>query len=1036
MRHFIFICFLLLTAYSACSQKATITEGKRQLITYPFSDPNPVPILTQNDKIYPYFTYEGYSHDGKQQDWKVITLENEHIEVFVLPEVGGKVWGAIDKSNDEEFIYRNEVMKFRNISMRGPWTSGGIEFNFGLIGHHPSTATPVDYVIQEHENGSVSCTVGNIDLPSRTQWRVTILLEKDKSAFETKAVWFNPSAMNQSYYNWMTAAAPARADFEFFTPGDKLLKHSGQALPWPIDNEGRNLALYKENNFGPSKSYHVVGEYNDFFGGYYHDANYGFGHWGEYEAIPGQKLWLWALSRSGGIWEDLLTDTDGQYIEFQAGRQFLQYSPGDHLNPQTQANFEPYSLDQWTELWFPVKDIGGLTDVSNNGVMAIENKDDTVHIRLHSFTNTTASIQFKTGESFIKEDAISFIPMEMVTREFAKSKDANFTISVPELDLHYTLESDDLHIDRPFETEVMTKPQTNEALYNSAWEDMKFREYADAENGFDAVIETDPHHIMALNKLAELHYRKGNYKEGLSYVNHALQLDTYHPESNYQAAIIYRAMGDYVNAKESFGWAARSMQFRSNAYTQLAEILLAEEKFENANIYARKALHFNQFNLNAWQVIAIVARKTNENDMVNEAIGAIEKIDPINHFSRFERYLHDNSDATLNTYLNANQSELAYQTYLELAINYWNKHQLNTAIRVLEVAPNHPLIHIWLAYISQDPEHPVLRTAMNQSPDFVFPFRRESLGALAWVNQHVTDWKFRYYYALNLWAKGRKKESSDILLQIGDEPGNPVFYLARARMLQEYNARDGIHDLQLAMKYGNDNWRCSEALTNYYIENEEYAKGLTIAKQSFSQFPQHYSLGMKLANLLNKNELYAESIDLLSQLKVLPFEGASEGRRLYETAHYYEALNQIDAKEYDQAILLLNKSKDWPEELGVGKPYDLDERIPNYLIGIAEYKRGNLELANRSWKEVLGDGHDPEKESAALLLSLKAEQYILGLTHATEHLHAILETPTNTSVLNWVASRFLQRPSKDEDIEARYLDLIQRIADLDVTEGE
>ena len=33
--------------------------------------------------------------------------------------------------------------------MRGPWTSGGIEFNFGIIGHHPSTATPVDYLIKK-----------------------------------------------------------------------------------------------------------------------------------------------------------------------------------------------------------------------------------------------------------------------------------------------------------------------------------------------------------------------------------------------------------------------------------------------------------------------------------------------------------------------------------------------------------------------------------------------------------------------------------------------------------------------------------------------------------------------------------------------------------------------------------------------------------------------------------------------------------------------------------------------------------------------
>ena len=86
-------------------------------------------------------------------------LENDYIKVMVLPEIGGKIWGAIEKSTGEEFLYKNEVIKFRNIAMRGPWTSGGIEFNFGIIGHHPSTATAVDYKIQTNKDGSVSCIV-------------------------------------------------------------------------------------------------------------------------------------------------------------------------------------------------------------------------------------------------------------------------------------------------------------------------------------------------------------------------------------------------------------------------------------------------------------------------------------------------------------------------------------------------------------------------------------------------------------------------------------------------------------------------------------------------------------------------------------------------------------------------------------------------------------------------------------------------------------------------------------------------------------
>ena len=119
---------------SGCGKnEAKISLDERMIDTYKFSDPNPIPVLTSDKRLYPYHKYYNYSHTSEKQKWNVVTMENEHIAIYVLPEVGGKVWGAIDKSNNQEFIYRNEVMKFRNIALRGPWTSGGIEFNFGII---------------------------------------------------------------------------------------------------------------------------------------------------------------------------------------------------------------------------------------------------------------------------------------------------------------------------------------------------------------------------------------------------------------------------------------------------------------------------------------------------------------------------------------------------------------------------------------------------------------------------------------------------------------------------------------------------------------------------------------------------------------------------------------------------------------------------------------------------------------------------------------------------------------------------------------
>jgi len=307
----ILIASMLALVELGIAQEAQISQEPTVFQTYPFSDPNPVPSLAYNPDIYPYFNFDGFSVKPEKKEWNLITLENEFLKVTVMPEIGGRIWGAIEKSTSEDFIYENEVVKFRNIAMRGPWTSGGIEFNFGIIGHSPATANPVDYLYYENEDGSVTCVVGTIDLPSRTQWRVKINLPKDKAYFETEAVWYNPEPLRQPYYNWMTAAAHVANDQEFFYPGHIALQHSGEVKDWPIQN-GIAINHYKNNDFGGSKSQHIAGSFLNHFGGYFHNKGIGFGHFSTYDDSPGKKLWLWALSRNGGIWEDLLTDKNGQ----------------------------------------------------------------------------------------------------------------------------------------------------------------------------------------------------------------------------------------------------------------------------------------------------------------------------------------------------------------------------------------------------------------------------------------------------------------------------------------------------------------------------------------------------------------------------------------------------------------------------------------------------------------------------------------------------------------------------------------------------
>ena len=94
----------------SAQQQAVVTETLQTVKTYPFSDPDPV--ADPSDLFYPYFRFDGFSAKGIDKEWKVVTLENDYIRLTLFPEIGGKIWGAVDKTSGKEFIYNNHVVKF------------------------------------------------------------------------------------------------------------------------------------------------------------------------------------------------------------------------------------------------------------------------------------------------------------------------------------------------------------------------------------------------------------------------------------------------------------------------------------------------------------------------------------------------------------------------------------------------------------------------------------------------------------------------------------------------------------------------------------------------------------------------------------------------------------------------------------------------------------------------------------------------------------------------------------------------------------
>ena len=104
-------------------------------------------------KLYPYPTTEKISHEKKDKVWHAVYLENEYLKIMVLPELGGRIQRAYDKTNDYDFVYYNHVIKPALVGLAGPWISGGIEFNWPQH-HRPTTYMPVDHQICEHEDGT------------------------------------------------------------------------------------------------------------------------------------------------------------------------------------------------------------------------------------------------------------------------------------------------------------------------------------------------------------------------------------------------------------------------------------------------------------------------------------------------------------------------------------------------------------------------------------------------------------------------------------------------------------------------------------------------------------------------------------------------------------------------------------------------------------------------------------------------------------------------------------------------------------------
>ncbi len=128
---------------------------------------------------YPYRQRNNYSRILKEKQIRTAVLENDRIKAVFLPDYGGRLWELWDKKENMNLLYTNDVLQFSNLAVRNAWFSGGVEWNLGIIGHHPFTTESLYVARTQTEQGEPVLRMYEYERIRGVTWQMDFWLEKD-----------------------------------------------------------------------------------------------------------------------------------------------------------------------------------------------------------------------------------------------------------------------------------------------------------------------------------------------------------------------------------------------------------------------------------------------------------------------------------------------------------------------------------------------------------------------------------------------------------------------------------------------------------------------------------------------------------------------------------------------------------------------------------------------------------------------------------------------------------------------------------------
>lgn len=275
-------------------------------------------------KVYDAFPYREqnmYGRELRDTEYDVAYLENENLKAMFIPALGGKMWSLVDKRTGKELLFRNSVIRPCNLAVRNAWTSGGVEWNMGFLGHSPMTCSLVNTAETKLSDGTPVLRFYWFERIRRCIAQMDIFLPSGSEVLYVRTRITNPNEDTAPMYWWSNIATVQEEGARVIVPAEEtyvskngayyvesIPYYNGADVTYPLNSKTAHDYFWKTQK----ESLKYICQLDR--------DGYGLAT-SSTDILRGRKLFVWGDSQGGRRWQNFLTadGEDGSYNEIQIG---------------------------------------------------------------------------------------------------------------------------------------------------------------------------------------------------------------------------------------------------------------------------------------------------------------------------------------------------------------------------------------------------------------------------------------------------------------------------------------------------------------------------------------------------------------------------------------------------------------------------------------------------------------------------------------------------------------------------------------------